>query len=75
MKVVLPSSLTKLVRTNYTSLMKRRIRKILMICSSYDAYILEEDGQIEAQLYREYIELNISNPPALTWVNSTEEAV
>lgn len=75
MKVVQPSSLTKLVRTNYTSLMKRRIRKILMICSSYDAYILEEDGQIEAQLYREYIELNISNPPALTWVNSTEEAV
>lgn len=39
MKVVQPSSLTKLVRTNYTSLMKRRIRKILMICSSYDAYI------------------------------------
>lgn len=70
-----PEALTRLVRTNYTSLMARRIRRILMVCSSYDAYILEEDGQIEAQLYKEYIELNISNPPVLTWVNSTEEAM
>lgn len=53
---------TRLVRTDYYSLMEKRIRRILMISSSYDAYILEEDGQIEAQLYREYIELNISNP-------------
>lgn len=75
MNAVQPGSLTGLVRTNYTSLMKKRIRRILMICSSYDAYILKEDGQLEAQLYREYIELNISNPPALVWVNSTEEAV
>lgn len=62
-------------RTDYYSLMERRIRRILMISSSYDAYILEEDGQIEAQLYREYIDLNISNPPALTWVNTTQEAI
>ena len=64
-----------MVRTDYNSLMVKRIRRILMISSSYDAYILEEDGQIEAQLYREYIDLNISNPPVLTWVNTTQEAV
>ncbi len=45
-----------------------------MICSSYDAYTLEEDGQIEAQLYREYIDLNISNPPKFIWVTTVEEA-
>ena len=75
---------TRLVRTDYYSLMEKRIRRILMISSSYDAYILEssydayileEDGQIEAQLYREYIELNISNPPVFTWVNTTQEAM
>ena len=66
---------TRLVRTDYYSLMVKRIRRILMISSSYDAYILEEDGQIEAQLYREYIELNISNPPVFTWVNTTQEAM
>jgi hypothetical protein len=54
--------------------MEKRIRKVLMICTSYDAYTLEEDGQIEAQLYKEYIDLNISNPPSFTWVTTTSEA-
>ena len=58
--------LTGLKRTNYTILMEKRIKKVLMICSSYDAYTLEEDGQIEVQLYREYVDLNISNPPTFT---------
>ena len=31
---------TRLVRTDYYSLMEKRIRRILMISSSYDAYIL-----------------------------------
>lgn len=68
------NNLTNIKRTNYTILMEKRIRKILMICSSYDAYTLEEDGQIEVQIYREYIDLNISNPPTFTWVTTTEEA-
>lgn len=75
MNIIEPVSLKTLSKTNYTSLMKRRIRKILMICSSYDAYILEDDGQIEVQLYKEYIELNISNPPSFTWVNSSQDAL
>lgn len=54
--------------------MEKRIRKVLMICTSFDAYNLEEDGQIEAKLYREYIDLNISNPPSLTWVTTPLEA-
>lgn len=55
--------------------MKYRIHKILLVCSSYDGYILEEDGHIESQINREYLELNISNPPALTRVSSTREAL
>ena len=66
--------LTGLKRTNYTILMEKRIKKVLMICSSYDAYTLEEDGQIEVQLYREYVDLNISNPPTFTWVTTTDQA-
>ncbi len=68
------SPLTGLKRTNYTVLMEKRIRKVLMICSSYDAYMLEEDGQIEAQLYKEYVDLNISNPPKFIWVTTTAQA-
>jgi len=46
-----------------------------MICSSYDAYTLEEDGRIEVQIYKEYVDLNLSNPPAFTWVTSSAEAL
>ena len=37
---------------DYGSLIKFRIRRILMICSHYDAFIMEEDGQIESQVYK-----------------------
>ena len=55
--------------------MKRRIHRILLVCCSYDGYILEEDGHIESQINREYIDLNMSNPPSLTRVSSTAEAL
>ncbi|MDD2425653.1 MAG: PEP/pyruvate-binding domain-containing protein [Bacteroidales bacterium] len=62
-------------RINYKTLMQKRIRRVLMICSSYDAYILEEDGRIEDQIYKEYLDLNLSNPPAFVWANSNLEAL
>ena len=55
--------------------MKRRIHRILLVCCSYDGYILEEDGHIESQINREYIDLNMSNPPSFTRVSSTAEAL
>lgn len=73
----MPNSRTnqqKISRTNYKVLMQRRIRRVLMICSSYDAYTLEEDGRIEVQIYKEYVDLNLSNPPSFTWVTSSVEA-
>ena len=74
MNTVEPVLLKELNSTDYESLINYRIRKILMICSSYDAFILEEDGQIEAQIYQEYIELNLSNPPKFIWVHTAAEA-
>ena len=74
MNTVEPVLLKELYATDYESLIDYRIRKILMICSNYDAFILEEDGQIEAQIYREYIELNLSNPPKFIWVQTAAEA-
>lgn len=60
---------------DYSSLMSRRIRRILLICNSYDSYSLEEDGRIEAQITHEYSELNLSNPPSITQVESTKDAL
>ena len=55
--------------------MKYRIHKILLVCSSYDGYTLEEDGHIDSQINSEYIELNMSNPPAIVRVSSAAEAL
>ena len=55
--------------------MQHRIHKILLVCCTYDGYILEEDGHIESQINREYMELNMSNPPSLTRVESTADAL
>lgn len=60
---------------DYAALMRWRIRKVLLLCSSYDAFSLEEDGRIESQLHREYMELNLNNPPSFTRVDSAVEAL
>ncbi|MBQ5635867.1 MAG: hypothetical protein IIV10_06105 [Alistipes sp.] len=60
---------------DYDSLMSCRVRRILLVCNSYDSYTLEEDGRLEAQITHEYSELNLSNPPSITRVESTVEAL
>ena len=60
---------------DYDSLMSCRVRRILLVCNSYDSYTLEEDGRLEAQITHEYSELNLSNPPSITRVESTIEAL
>ncbi len=60
---------------DYTRLMVRRIRNILLICNNYDSFSLEEDGHIEARISQEYTELNLSNPPSIDRVESTMEAL
>ena len=32
--------------SNYTSLMERRVKRILLVCNNYDSFALEEDGYI-----------------------------
>ena len=60
---------------DYSSLMSRRIRRILLVCNSYDSYALEEDGRIDARIKQEYNELNLSNPPAISRVETPIEAL
>ena len=60
---------------DYGNLMRRRIRKVLLIGSSYDAFTLEEDGRIDVQISNEYIDLNLSNPPSFRRVSSSVEAL
>ncbi len=63
------------VLQDYTNLMTRRIRRILLVCNNYDSFLLEEDGHIEELISQEYAELNLSNPPSILRAESTVEAL
>lgn len=52
--------------TAFQNLMQRRIFNVLLIASTYDAFMMEEDGRVEEQLYNEYVSLNLSSPPRVT---------
>lgn len=61
--------------TAFNRLMQRRIFNVLLIASPYDAFMMEEDGRVEEQLYFEYVSLNLSSPPRVTRVSDPSEAL
>ncbi len=60
--------------TAFSTLMQKRIHKVLLICSNYDAFMLEEDGRIDEQIFNEYVSLNLSTPPIFLMATDGEEA-
>lgn len=63
-----------LKETAFQDLMQKRIVNVLMIATPYDAFMLEEDGRVEEQVYNEYVALNLSSPPRFIKVANYEEA-
>ncbi len=61
--------------TPFTHLMKRRIYQVLLISSVYDAFMLEEDGRIDEQIFHEYTSLNLRYPPQFLKATNEEEAL
>ena len=61
--------------TAFQELMQRRIFNVLLVASPYDAFMMEEDGRVEEQLYFEYVALNLSSPPRVTQVSGVEAAL
>lgn len=60
--------------TVFKALMQNRIYRVLLICSNYDAYMLEEDGRIDEQIFKEYVSLNLRYPPVFIQANSASKA-
>jgi CheY-like chemotaxis protein len=54
--------------------MKKRIYHVLLISSAYDAFMLEDDGRIDEQIFNEYVSLNLRYPPQFILAHSEEEA-
>lgn len=61
--------------TPFISLMKKRIYHVLLISSVYDAFMLEEDGRIDEQIFNEYVSLNLRYPPTFILVSTEKEAM
>jgi CheY-like chemotaxis protein len=60
--------------TSFNLLMQNRIRKVLVICSSYDFFMLEEDGRIDEQIFNEYVSLSLRYPPVFVHADSARKA-
>jgi len=61
--------------TSFNLLMQNRIRKVLVICSSYDFFMLEEDGRIDEQIFNEYVSLNLRYPPVFIHADSARKVM
>ncbi|QEE16178.1 PEP/pyruvate-binding domain-containing protein [Promethearchaeum syntrophicum] len=59
----------------FHSLMKNRIKEILLVSSAYDNFILEEDGRLSDQIYAEFHDLNLRTIPHITRVSSAKGAL
>lgn len=70
-----PLSQLYLRDTAFQNLMQRRVFNVLLVASPYDAFMMEEDGRVEEQLYNEYVALNLSSPPRITRVSHISEAL
>jgi len=60
--------------TSFNLLMQKRIHKVLLICSNYDNYMLEEDGRIDERIFNEYVSLNLRYPPVFIQTNNADDA-
>ncbi len=60
--------------TSFDLLMQKRIHRVLVICSNYDNYMLEEDGRIDEQIFNEYASLNLRYPPTFVQTDNEEDA-
>ncbi len=59
----------------FHELMRKKVRRILLVSTSYEAWIMEEDCNLSEQIINEYRGLNLSRPPRLSWVSSLSEAL
>ncbi len=61
--------------TPFAQLMNKRIFNVLLIATKYDAFMLEDDGRVDEQIFNEYTSLSLRYPPRFTQVTTKEEAL
>lgn len=71
---IIKSGNDNFTETSFSNLMKKRIYHVLLLSSAYDAFILEDDGRIDEQIFNEYVSLNLRYPPQFILVTDEDEA-
>jgi hypothetical protein len=61
--------------TSFELLMQKRVQYVLLICSRYDAFIMEEEGKIDEKVFNDYVLFNLRYPPRFVHVTSAVEAM
>ena len=61
--------------TSFANLMNKRIYHVLLIATNYAAFMLEDDGRVDEQIFNEYTSLSLRYPPRFTQVTTEEEAL
>lgn len=61
--------------TSFANLMNKRVLNVLLVATKYDAFMLEDDGRVDEQIFNEYTSLSLRYPPRFTQVPSEVEAL
>jgi len=60
---------------SFDDLMSKRIHNVLLVATNYDAFMLEDDGRVEEQIFNEYTALNMRHPPRFSQVTNVDKAL
>ncbi len=61
--------------TSFANLMNKRVLNVLLIATKYDAFMLEDDGRVDEQIFDEYTSLSLRYPPRFTQVTNEAQAL
>ncbi len=61
--------------TSFHELMRQRVRRILLVSSLYDSFIMSEEGQLQESLLNQFLSLHLDSFPDVVQVDSHDEAL
>lgn len=61
--------------SKFKSLMRHRVKRILLVSSAYDSFVLDADGRLTDLIYDEYLELNLTSTPLVRRASTSAEAL
>ncbi|NTV90103.1 MAG: response regulator [Clostridiales bacterium] len=60
--------------SGFHDLMAFRVREILLVSNSYDAFVLEEDGRLSEKIFSEYLDMQLQFVPRIQRASTADEA-